>query len=501
MTQTDPSCRLWSGAVSRPARDFATTPLPVTEGRLPAGLRGTLYRNGPARLERGGLRVGHWFDGDGAVLRVCFAAGGAEATYRYVQTDGLRHETAAGRLLYGNYGMTAPGPIWNHWHRPLKNAANTSVIALTDRLLALWEGGGPHALDLDTLATLDTPDLAGPAGRLAQREPFSAHPKQDPETGEIYNFGVSIPGRNARLLLYRCDRAGRLLAKQQHDLDGVPLIHDWVMSGRYLVFLVPPVRIAVLPVLLGLKSYSEAMAWRPELGTQILVFDRDTLALVARGETEPFYQWHFGNGAAADGGWLVLDLARYPDFSTNEHLREVASGRTTTPTEATLWRLTLEPQTGAVQELAEMSPRSIEFPMVAPADVGRPWQRTYLAAHRPGTDTTAERYDTLACFDHVHDRLELADLGDGRYPSEPVIAPDADDPTRLWLISVVYDGNADAGEVWVFDAAALPAGPVCVLALPEVVPLSFHGCWRPAVGRSADLQVGSSPAHPALSPC
>jgi len=39
---------------------------------IPEGLRGSLYRNGPARLERGGVRVGHWFDGDGAILAVHF---------------------------------------------------------------------------------------------------------------------------------------------------------------------------------------------------------------------------------------------------------------------------------------------------------------------------------------------------------------------------------------------------------------------------------------------
>ncbi|WP_295543571.1 carotenoid oxygenase family protein [uncultured Thiohalocapsa sp.] len=475
--------RLWSGAVARPAREFATTRLRPTRGAVPAGLRGTLYRNGPARLARGGMHVGHWFDGDGAVLRVRFQDGAAEANYRYVRSDGFRREEAAGRLLYGNYGMTAPGPIWNHWRRPLKNAANTSVIALNDRLLALWEGGGPHALDFETLATRGLADLAGPGGERQSSEPFSAHPKQDPATGDIYNFGVAIPGPRARLVLYRCDRGGRLRAKGHFDLDAVPLIHDWILAGPYLVFLVPPVRVSVLPVLLGRKSYGEAMRWRPDLGTQILVFERSSLDLVARGETEPGYQWHFGNGACADGGWVVLDHARYADFSTNQHLREVASGRTTTPAEATLWRMTLDPKTARVEEHAQMSPRSVEFPMVLHGETGRPWRRTYMAAHRPGTETTAERYDTLACFDHVHDHLTLADLGDGRYPSEPVVVPDAEDPSRHWLISVVYDGRADAGEVWIYDAAALAAGPVCILALPDVVPLSFHGCWRPASTR------------------
>ncbi len=428
------------------------------------------------------MRVGHWFDGDGAILRVRFANGMAEANYRYVQSAGFRVEAKQDRLLYGNYGMTAPGPIWNQWRRPLKNAANTSVITLEDRLLALWEGGGPHALDLDTLATLEKTNLDGPAGRLEAKEPFSAHPKRDPLTGDIYNFGVSIPGRNARLLLYRCDHAGRLLARRHFDLEGIPLIHDWVMAGAYLVFLVPPVRIGVLSVLLGLKSYSEAMTWRPELGTQILVFDRTRLDLVARGDTEPFFQWHFGNGACNDQGdaRLVLDLARYPDFSTNQHLREVASGRTSTPARATLWRMLLEPGSARVHEQVEVSPRSVEFPTLPSAEVGQGWQRTYLSAHRIGTDTTAERYDTLACFDHAQDRFTEADLGDGRYPSEPIVVADADDPRQQWLLSVVYNGNEDTGELWIYNAAGLADGPVCVLALPHVVPLSFHGCWRPA---------------------
>ena len=476
--------RPWARCLERPAQEFALTPLRVLSGAVPDGLHGTLYRNGPARLERGGIRVGHWFDGDGAVLAVRFAGGAASATYRYVQSDGYRHEADAGRLLYGNYGMTAPGPIWNQWRRPLKNAANTSVLALPERLLALWEGGWPHALDLETLETLAQVDLAGPGGHLGLRDAYSAHPKQDPDSGDIYNFGICIGGRDATLRLYRNDRGGRILAQAEHALTGAPFIHDFVMAGRYLVFLVPPVRIDVLAVLLGLKSYSQGMRWRPELGTEILVFDRDSLALVARGEAEPWFQWHFGNGAASgagDSAELVLDFVRYADFSTNQHLREVASGRTVTPTQGTLWRLTLDPRSARVQELAELSDRSVEFPMVAPDQVGRAWTQTFVAIHRRGTDTTAERYDALARFDHARGEVVEANLGDARYPSEPIIAPDANGK-RHWLLSVVYDGNDDASEVWVFDAAAMDVSRVCVLALPGVVPLSFHGCWQPAAG-------------------
>jgi carotenoid cleavage dioxygenase-like enzyme len=123
----------------------------------------------------------------------------------------------------------------------------------------------------------------------------------------------------------------------------------------------------------------------------------------------------------------------------------------------------------------------LEFPVVARGDTGQPWTRTYVAVHRRGTDATAERYDAVACFDHASGQLTETDLGHGRYPSEPIIAADAKaGDQRQWLLTLVYDGNADASEVWVFDAARLNEEPTCVLALPGVVPLGFHGCWNPA---------------------
>lgn len=480
--ETRPTTPAWRQSVARPAQELERRTLRVLSGAVPEGLRGTLYRNGPARLERGGMPVGHWFDGDGAVLAVDFNDDGVSAVYRYVQTEGLREEAEAGRLLYGNYGMTAPGPIWKQWQRPIKNTANTAVLALPSCVLALWEAGWPHALDTKTLETLGIADLAGPSERLRPGEPYAAHPKQDPDTGDIYNFGVAIRGRNSALILYRSDRNGSLMARGLHEMEGVPVIHDFVMAGRYLVFIVPPVRVDMLPVLMGRKCYSDAMRWRPELGTGILIFDRETLELVSRAADDPWFQWHLGNGAVEERGGqqrLILDFVRYEDFSTNQHLREVARGHTTTPTKGTLWRLRLNPVSARAYSIEQVYDRSVEFPHVPVVETGKPWRRTFFTAHRASTDTTAERYDTLACFDYVKGAFIEADLGDGRYPSEPIVAPDADG-IRAWLLSVVYNGQSDVSEVWIFDANALDTEPVCILTMSHPVPLSFHGCWRPA---------------------
>jgi carotenoid cleavage dioxygenase-like enzyme len=274
----------WSKAVSRPAQEFPRTSLQLLQGQVPDRLRGTLYRNGPARLSRGGEQVGHWFDGDGAILAIDFQDDGVSALYRYVQTEGYKAETQADSFLLPNYGMTAPGAFWNSWGKQPKNTANTSVLCLPDRFLALWEGGLPHSLNLDTLETLGLDDL----GDLSKNKPFSAHPKVDPATREIFNFGIA-PGPNSILNLYRCDRTGTLKKKNTFSLDGLPLVHDFVIAGPYLVFFVPPMRVNLLNVLLGWKSFSEAMEWEPDLGTRVLVFDRSSLTLVSQTITEPWY--------------------------------------------------------------------------------------------------------------------------------------------------------------------------------------------------------------------
>jgi carotenoid cleavage dioxygenase-like enzyme len=371
--------------------------------------------------------------------------------------------------------MTAPGPVWNQWLRPVKNAANTSVLALPDKLLALWEGGNPHALDLQTLETRGLDNLTG----LSDELPYSAHPKCDPQTGEIFNFGIT-PGLNAKLNIYKSDASGKILKKASVTLDGVPLVHDFVLAGQYLVFFVPPVRLNLLPVLPGLSSYSDALMWQPNLGTQVLVFDRETLSLVSRGETEPWFQWHFGNGYVDASGSVIVDVVRYADFKTNQRLKEVATGLTQTAASSTLWEVRLNAKTGKITAIQELLDRDCEFPVVPQSQVGQATPYTYLSLQRLGVDTSQEIYGAIARFDRKTDTLTTADLGENRYPTEPIYAPDALNGDRGWVLSVVYDGNTDKSEVWVYECDRLDDEPVCRLGLPNVIPMGFHGTWKSA---------------------
>jgi len=481
-THPQPTQSDWFEALAHPAQEFSPTQLSVISGAIPSGLRGSLYRNGPARLERGGRHVGHWFDGDGAMLGVHFTEAGATGVYRYIQTAGYQAEAEADTLLYGNYGMVPPGPFWNRLRYGVKNTANTSVLALPDRLLALWEGGQPHALDLETLETQGLDSLSA----LASGQPYSAHPKRDQQTGDIYNFGVSF-GRQVKLHLYRSDKTGQIQQQNTVPLDRLPLIHDCVLAGSYLMFVIPPLSLNPLPLLVNLKSYSDCLQWRPELGTQILIIDRETLEVVSRSEADPWYQWHFGNGYINDHGLMVADVVRYSNFQTNQFLKEVSTGHTTTEAPSALWRLYIDPQTGQIKDNHAVLERDCEFPSVNPQEVGRTSRYTYLSLQRQDAPAT-DLLGAMGRFDHQTGELTEADLGAHRYPTEPIYAPDQTDPHQGWILTVVFDcdrqlsGEDPHGqsEIWIFDSAHLDSDPVCRLALPSVVPIGFHGTWQPA---------------------
>jgi all-trans-8'-apo-beta-carotenal 15,15'-oxygenase len=472
-TANKPSLKkAWANVYSQPAQEFPITPLKIISGSIPEGLLGSLYRNGPARLQRGKAPVGHWFDGDGAILGVHFSKAGATGVYRYVQTAGYKEEEIKGEFLFGNYGMTAPGPVWNQWLKPIKNAANTSVLALPDKLLALWEGGNPHALDLLTLETIGLDNLS----QLEASTPYSAHPKIDPKTGEIFNFGV-VAGINANLRVYKSDITGKIIKQNSVQLEGLPSVHDFAMAGQYLIFFVPPVRVNLLPVIIGLSSFSDALEWQANKATQILIFDKETLELVSRSEAEPWFQWHFGNSYVDKDGAINVDFVRYPDFQTNQYLKEVATGETHTKIQSSLWRARFNPHTGKMLELVEVFEKNCEFPIIPSHTIGEA-ASTYLAVHRDGVDASKEMYNAIAKLDSKTDTVTIADLGENRYPSEALYVPDALNYQQGWIITVVYDGNLNTSEVVIFDSNHLNEESVCRLGLPAVIPHSFHGTWQ-----------------------
>ena len=69
--------RDWKAAFATQPAEYANVAATVVSGRLPKSLRGTLYKNGPARFERGGVEYAHWLDGDGYLTALTLSGDGA----------------------------------------------------------------------------------------------------------------------------------------------------------------------------------------------------------------------------------------------------------------------------------------------------------------------------------------------------------------------------------------------------------------------------------------
>src|SRR5262249_27085969 len=228
---------------------------------------------------------------------------------RYVATDNYRDETHAQRVVNRGFGNARPGGILNNAFRQPANVSNTSVVIEGARLLSLWEGGPPYAMDSATLATHGVEDFGGKV------KAFSAHPKRDPDTGELFNFGVDY-GAKCTLTPYRLHR-GTLTALPKITLPYAVMNHDFVLTRNHLVFCIGPILQSPLAFLLGLKSFDGGLHWDGGKPTLILLVPRDGTGNGKPRTMKPgaFFQSHFANGYEENGA-AVIALMRYPDHLT-----------------------------------------------------------------------------------------------------------------------------------------------------------------------------------------
>jgi all-trans-8'-apo-beta-carotenal 15,15'-oxygenase len=441
------------------------------DGRVPTRLRGTLFRNGAGRNDLGGLWFAHWFDGDGMISAIRFDGDGIHYRNRYVRTDNYRDETAAGRIVHRGFGKMRPGGVIANALRQPANVSNTSVVLQDERLLSLWEGGAPYALDPATLETLGLEDFGGKV------RAFSAHPKFDSATGELFNFGIDY-GRQTTLTPYRLQR-GALTCLPAIALPYPVMNHDFVLTQHHLVFCLGPILVHPLKMLLGFASFDGALEWDGGRPTLILLVPRDGQGAPRWIETEPFFQFHFANGFEQDGA-LVLDLTQYPDYAAvGDALRDYWRSDWSADGMARLVRLRVDLATGKVERRAFSTGNANEFPRINPQRVAVRHRYAYIADNAPGRDSGLQQRITRVDLDSGH--AVSHDFGRDGYAGEPVFIPARADGEEDdgFVVTLVYDAAAGRTDVVGLDARDLAARPLFVARLRHHVPFGLHGTFTP----------------------
>src|SRR5258708_3517003 len=158
------------------------------EGEVPAELDGTFYRIGPNPqfAPRGSYNP---LNGDGMVHAFRLQEGRVSYRNRWIRTQQWTLENAAGRALFGTSGFPSDSDSSVAGMRT-DGVANTHLVWHGNRLLALEEGHGPIEIDPVSLETIGRWSFGDKLPRN-----MTAHPKVDPESGEMILFANFPTGR------------------------------------------------------------------------------------------------------------------------------------------------------------------------------------------------------------------------------------------------------------------------------------------------------------------
>ncbi|APB33250.1 Retinal pigment epithelial membrane protein [Gloeomargarita lithophora Alchichica-D10] len=469
---TSPTYRLddWQGGHRTQPQEFSYEIEDIT-GQIPPGLTGTLFRNGPGRLDRGGQRYHHPFDGDGMISQVSFQRGRAFYRNRYVQTQELQAEQRADKILYrGVFGTLKPGGWLNNmFDLRLKNIANTNVIYWGDKLLALWEAAQPYQLDPNNLDTLGLDDLQGtvPSGYG-----FSAHPRLDPQ-GLLVNFGVKA-GPNSQINLYEFNQNWQLVRQHQHPVNGFAFLHDFILTENYYIFFQNPVNFNPLPYVLGWTGAAQCLQFDPEQPTRILVIPRNGGA-VRVFLTDSCFVFHHANGYE-QGDELILDSICYRHFPTIDQKTDYQTIDFATLPSGQLKRFRVNLTTHQVTTTLLLE-RCCEFPQVHPQRVGREYQRVYLGV---AADPVANApLQGIMALDVQTGQQKMWQAGTQGFVSEPVFVSHGEGEDQGWLITFVYNSARQCSDIVILNAADMTA--VATLHLKHHIPYGLHGSFTPVL--------------------
>lgn len=460
----DPSAEHMLNGIFAPIADEIDAPqLQVTQGAVPRDLSGAYLRNGPnPRFSP----IGSYtfpLDGDAMVHGLWFDDGAVRYANRFVRTPVMAAEERAGRALWGGvHSSVRPGAdeVGDLAGQSDRDAPFVNVIGHGGRILALAESMPTYELTCD----LDTVGPYAYGGVLPHG--ITAHPRIDPVTGELVVFRYGVDRPYLTWSVVGPDGIGR--AEEVIELDASYMIHDCVITERYLVIFVCPVVIDID----GPARGEPALQWRTERGTRIAVIARDGSGMQWF-ECDAFWVWHFVNAFEEIGGDGATTITVDYPYWTHPGMG-IPGG----PAGAGMVRARLNLRTGAAA-FEQVDDRMAEFPRIDDRLIGR--QHRYYHVVGKHVPVLGE-WDQVRRYDTVSGEVVVRNTGHRRI-GEPIFAPRADSSGGEddgYVLFYSYDPRTLETDLTVLHAADIAGEPAATIRMPHRVPFGLHGNWFPA---------------------
>lgn len=453
------SNRYLQGNYGPVTEEVTAVDLPVV-GELPAELCGRYLRNGPNPIDAIDQSAHHWFLGDGMVHGIRLNEGRAE-WYRNRYVGSSHVSSVRGTPDIG-------GPNWND----SPSGPNTNVGGFAGKTWAMVEAGGvPVELtyELETVARNGFEDTLPGA--------FTAHPKVDPDTGELHAMTYAW-GQWIDHIQYVVVGADGQVSRTLDIPMGMSMVHDMSLTGRFAVVYDQPVTVDLD---LAFAGSTFPFRWNPDHGNRVGLLPRAGAAGDIIWIDVPLgYAFHPMNAYDAADGKVVIDLCNYARMFDNDTLGPFGDNL------PRLERWELDPVSRRAS-ISVIDERASEFPRHRGSLSTKPYRYGYTVEvdGEPGSGWGTVKHDlhtgARTAFDH----------GPGRAAGEAVFVGREGGETEDdgWLLTFVHDQNAGSAEFVVMDAQDFDRGYVAQVPVPQRIPFGFHGNW---VGdRSVGPAVGS----------
>lgn len=447
-------------------------------GTIPAEIYGAFFRAVPDPAHPPMFDDDIVLSGDGMVAKFAIHDGKVDYAIRYVETERYRLEKDARRALFGQYRnpFTDDASVAGRD----RTVANTTPVWHGGRLLMTKEDGLGYQVDPDTLETLGRFDYYG----ALKSQTFTAHPRVDPETGEMFFFGYEADGLCSTKISYAiADRDGKLISEQWFDQPYCSTIHDFAITEHYAIFPIFP----TTADLDRLKAGGAHWAHQQDLESWVGIMPR-------YGKVEKMRWFKGRNGVSAfhlvnayeEDGFVHLDLC-LSDTNAFGFMREaggIQRDQRDIQGGLTRWTFDLSKEGDMFEERLVGPPG--DMPRLRDADQGRPYRAAwYLSMNPQGGPPlpggpVGVAFNALLRIEPGNGRIDMMGLEPGMAISEPVHVPSTQEDHEGWLLMVVdrQAGEADfKSELWVVEAGVIAAGPIARVPMPMPMRAQVHGAW------------------------
>ncbi len=449
------------------------------EGEIPPEIHGAFFRAVPDPAFAPLYADDSALSADGMVSRFYFENGAVDHEVRYLRTPRFEAERKARRALFGRYRN--PYSDLPEVRNVDRAVANTTPVWHAGRFFMTKEDALAYEVNPHTLETI------GPwtyGGKL-RSQTMTAHPRLDPNTGELFMYGYEASGLcSTDVSFFIADRNGNLKSEEWFKAPYCSLMHDFGLTPNYAIFPVFPTKTDLERLKKGGVHWThdqEGDSWvgilpRYGKGNEIRWFKGP----------KGVFAFHYMN-AFEENGLVHLDIS-LADTQPFPFIRE-ASGIHRGPGEvkvsAERWSFDMNSPDDKIA-MRPLCPPG-DLPRLRDADQTKPYTHFWMPSMNPDAKgppvpggPVGATFNCLLRVEPATGRVDMAEFGPNTAVSEPIHVPSGRVGHDGWLLIVIdYELNPDEhrSEVLILEADRIAAPPVARIKTPVPLHQQIHGCW------------------------